>query len=732
MRRPFLPGGLSTKRKARTTNSGAAITPRQRAIERAATNAFVRVLRDACLPLWRITPNFSRAWQVLLMSAVMAVSHIPVATPAQAAGGITAVVSGGVLTVVGTPGDDTITLNDIGGNIKINDNNPDNGAAATSSLTSIVISGGAGDDTIDTSVQRPGTISGGNGRDLLVVYANGEIVLGNGSLAFDSINSSFDTFEQAKLWGPINNGTQIYDAANSPVPVEMVMRSSIAEFTGSLYNDRFVGITGNGVIRDATANDNDTVAYEGSGSASATATMLMWSGGSLNYNGVGINSLSMIGDDSDNYFNASDFPGSARLEGMGGSDTLIGTAYNDFFLPGTGNGNVIADATAGDKDWLIYGEDADITLDQISLRSTGSFTTFNGVDFSHILLSGGHNGSQIDASGFSSRETIVELYGDDGDDELIGADASTLFSPGTGIDTLRKPIDNPQDKDEIQGSTSANLELTPTTLIVGSSVATINGFTLEFATLRGNASANVIDASRWQGDSLITGLEGDDTISGGAGDDTIDGGAGNDLMRVTTTANMTLTASGVVGAGTDIFSNIERLELNGSAGNNRIDASAYGQQLRARTARAAGNTGVVINGLGGDDTITGSGGDDTLDGGPGIDTLVQTVGGVQTLSNTQATGRGTDAISNFERATLTGGSGDDTIDATGFSGDTVINGLAGDDIISGGSGNDVIDGGAGFDTLTGGGGNNTLSNGETVAPPPPPLRKVYIPIVKQS
>ncbi len=67
-----------------------------------------------------------------------------------------------------------------------------------------------------------------------------------------------------------------------------------------------------------------------------------------------------------------------------------------------------------------------------------------------------------------------------------------------------------------------------------------------------------------------------------------------------------------------------------------------------------------------------------------------------------------------------GGEGNDTLDASTFQDDAVLNGGPGndtllgglgDDTISGDAGNDVLIGGHGFDTLNGGADNDTLTGG---------------------
>ncbi|MDC0935202.1 Ig-like domain-containing protein [Pirellulales bacterium] len=60
---------------------------------------------------------------------------------------------------------------------------------------------------------------------------------------------------------------------------------------------------------------------------------------------------------------------------------------------------------------------------------------------------------------------------------------------------------------------------------------------------------------------------------------------------------------------------------------------------------------------------------------------------------------------------VTLGGGDDTFDATAYSGDLTLTGGAGNDTLVGGSGNDLIDGGTGDDMLVGGPGSDNLLGG---------------------
>ncbi|TXT17582.1 MAG: Cadherin domain-containing protein putative calcium-binding protein, partial [Planctomycetota bacterium] len=131
------------------------------------------------------------------------------------------------------------------------------------------------------------------------------------------------------------------------------------------------------------------------------------------------------------------------------------------------------------------------------------------------------------------------------------------------------------------------------------------------------------------GTDTLKGGSGDDDLNGNADDDSIDGGAGNDSIQG--------------GAGNDV--------LVGAAGDDRV----FGQ--------------------GGNDTITGGLGNDVLDGGTSTgDWLVEVADANLTLTNLQLVGVGTDSLTDFEAANLTGGNGNNTLNAAEFSGSVTLNG----------------------------------------------------------
>ncbi len=182
------------------------------------------------------------------------------------------------------------------------------------------------------------------------------------------------------------------------------------------------------------------------------------------------------------------------------------------------------------------------------------------------------------------------------------------------------------------------------------------------------------------GDDLLFGGDGNDTLEGGTGQDQIFGQAGNDRLIWNPDDGSDLNEGG---DGTDT------VEVNGGNGAEDFMISANGSRVRFDRIDPApftldiGTTeNLVVNGNGGDDTITAGNGlasliQITMDGGAGNDTLIGRDG----------------------NDTLIGGDGNDVIDG-GRGNDVALMG-AGDDtfVWNPGDGSDTVEGQDGSDTL---------------------------------
>ena len=240
--------------------------------------------------------------------------------------------------------------------------------------------------------------------------------------------------------------------------------------------------------------------------------------------------------------------------------------------------------------------------------------------------------------------------------------------------------------------------------------------------------------------STFTGTSGNDSITGGSGSDTIFGGNGTDILYGGT-GNATIVGGGghasiLGGSGNDIiYGGTLTSTITGGTGNDSIFGSTgndiiYGGTGNDTITGGTGNQSItggsgndIIYGGPGDNTISGGGGNATISGGGGDDVLTGTrirfVADVLRLAEHDAYRQhvlalrrrpacDASTISGFQNAILAAGTGDFTLDASGFSGNVILQGGTGDDTLIGNSGHDTLVGGAGNDSLVGGGGNDTF------------------------
>lgn len=235
----------------------------------------------------------------------------------------------------------------------------------------------------------------------------------------------------------------------------------------------------------------------------------------------------------------------------------------------------------------------------------------------HILVHGQDGNDTIQLVGVT---LPAQLFGDDGNDTLMGALGPVTLDGGAGDDSLL-----------------------------------------------GGAGSDV-----------LTGGPGDDVLNGGAGIDRLVETGDVDF----TLAGGTLTTNGsLTGLGSDVLvrSSIEYAQLTGGDGNNRIDTSAFNGRV---TLDGGAGDDVLIAGRGydkllggsGNDTLTGGLGNDTIDGGDGTDRLVEAANVNFTLTATVLIGVGIDRHSNLEEANLTGGASSNIFALRGWTGAATIDG----------------------------------------------------------
>ena len=356
------------------------------------------------------------------------------------------------------------------------------------------------------------------------------------------------------------------------------------------------------------------------------------------------------------------------------------------------------------------------------------------------------------------------LTGGDGDDQVFGqngldnmfwnpGDDTDLNEGGSGIDTVTVNGGNGAE----MFTTTANgsrvrfdrVDPAPFSLDIGTTenlVLNANGGNDSFSATGNLAALIAITVDGGSGDDTLLGSNGSDVLIGGDNDDFIDGQQGNDII--------------LMGAGNDTFQwdpgdgsdvvegqdGLDTMLFNGSNVGEIFDVSANGG--RVRFTRNVGNIVmdlddvevITANALGGADTIVvnnltgtdvqqlnlnlaatgGVVGDAQPDSIIVIGTTNEDVvfisgsSGAATVSGLAAIINITAAEPANDRLTINLLAGDDVLDATGMTANTILltaDGGDDDDVLMGGDGADTLLGGNGDDVLIGGPGNDILDGG---------------------
>ncbi|MFP6768693.1 MAG: DUF6531 domain-containing protein, partial [Planctomycetaceae bacterium] len=429
---------------------------------------------------------------------------------------------------------------------------------------------------------------------------------------------------------------------------------------------------------------------------------------------------------------------SSRIEQLEDRTLLSSASFADGVFAFTSDAGLVNNVTVSESGGLVTIRDTAASITPTGLVQQGADSnevTFATSQVTRVQLDLGDGADTATAAGLA-----IPLLVDAGDgaDSITGGEAGDTLNGSNDGDSLVGGGGN----DKLNGSGGDDV------LIGGAGDDTANG----------GGGEDTLDGGT--GNDLVRGQGSEDTLTGGADDDTIDGGPAYDQVCETADADFTITDTSLTGDGNDVLVDIEetyltggsspntfdgtgfdgRFVVNAKGGNDTLLGGAHADRLLGGAGRDSiigGDGDDVLRGQGGgfdtlvggpgndrlnggigsdlvqggegNDQLTGETGNDTLEGGTGTDKLVERDNADMTLSDTSLTGDlGTDVILSIERAFLKGGNGDNTLDASSFSGRVTMVGVGGDDLLVGGPGADSLVGRAGDDTLNGGPGTDTL------------------------
>jgi Ca2+-binding RTX toxin-like protein len=384
----------------------------------------------------------------------------------------------GILNVVGTSGNDTITFSVSGPSLSTTLNGNTTSVTAEN-VIGISVSGGDGADTITvgSTIDKHSTIFGGNGNDSITGSNNHDSLLGDDGndtiLGGDGHDTILGGAGADSLLGQGHNDV-LYGGTGS---------DTVSGGGGIDTADLSSGTSAATIVLDNTASDNDG-----------------------------------DGDGGDRYENDLEI-----IIGTAFGDTLTSFANPVTFYGGDGNDTI----TGGSGSITVHGGNGD---DQIQGGDAAdSLFGDDGDDF----IEGGDGNDNIDGG-----EGHDNVKGGRGRDTVDGGNGDDIFSLGGHTNPFNISLnDLGDDVDGFVGDSTQNNYKNIEIWSFGSGADTFVGGSYSVTvyggdgndTLTGSSVADSIDGDG--GNDTLNGGSGADTLSGGDGSDTITGGGGADLMN---------------------------------------------------------------------------------------------------------------------------------------------------------------------------------------------------------
>ncbi len=531
--------------------------------------------------------------------------------------------------------------------------------------------GGQGQDLLVAGTGA-NSLVGGAGLDTLISTGGDDTLVGTTGIDDFQINPGHDPMVEAS-----SSGQDTLDFSSSSVPITINLNRSGSQ---TVYYRSYDG----SVTDDTVVLQGTFTKYVGSPDGNlvtADNADLLYgaSGGDINLNN---------GSTNDNIYGASG--GDINLNNGDTNDNIYGAAGGDINLNnGATNDNIYA-ASGGD---ITLNNGA--TNDNIYCGASGAVTLQGGATYDNIYAASNgditlNNGATNDNIYAGSNGDIMLNNGATNDNIYAGSNGDIVLNNGANNDNIYAGLNS--DINLSNGGTNDNVfgGAGDANVTFGPGNDTFFGWTGN-ATITGGSGVDLIygdsgDMTIYGGPGPITivGGTGNNVIFGGTGQTSIQGGLGDDVM-FGESADTTIDG----GAGDDtIYTGPGAESITGGYGNDLI----YG-----------GTGDAVLDAGTGDDAITAGGPDSWL-----MDFATSSV----TLTNTALTSASgaVSTISGFRNALLSAASGNMVLDASQFSGNTLLMGGTGDDTLIGSHKNDTLVAGYGDDSLVGGGGNDTFQS----------------------
>ena len=536
------------------------------------------------------------------------------------------------------------------------------------------LSGGGGTDTLE----------GGYGDDTFNLSSSGDMVIdkGGNNTVLSSVTVDLNRFANATIQAVELTGTAAINAtAQRTVATNIAGNSGNNVLVGGALNDTLDGGTGgadslsgglgddvyyvrnaNTIVTEAVNAGTDTVNASVDYTLTANVENLVLQGDAKV--GVG-NNLSNVIDGST--INGGILHGGANSTGLAG-DTLIGGAGNDQIYSYNANDSITFGG-GNDVLYVSYAVDGGADMDAAAWKAYFSARGVSLTDKVTVI----YRGNPVAGSGATSG---VSINGTTLATNLLGTDKNDTLTAESATATT---LDGGKGSDSMVGSSAGDVFY----------VDSIGATTVAAVSLLGNVG---------------------DIVVAGAGNDTIRSSVNIDLNKGYAIGNSASTAQ---------FSDVEVVELQGTAalsatGNLNASTTLIGNA--ANNKLSGGNSDDVLDGGAGADVMTGGNGNDLYYVDNAGDRVVENAGGGTDSIKTNgiSINLGTANFANVEYVenigsagiSMTGTSGEETIIA-GTGGDT-LDGKGGSDSIVGGAGNDLIyyygneqriDAGDGMDTL---------------------------------